>query len=255
MKPAEREVEYLSPSSFLLLESDPIAFYKKKVRAAPYVKEESFPMRVGWLVDAMFGCLWRQEGVPKEWPRDEAFELAKSMFFSYIANGGWDRLLNLGIAEIQRELWGEVPGTDIPIHGFADVVTVAGCILDWKTSGANRPDDPGSPKPGYFWSSWIKSDGSIDAKQHPKFGLTMDQIYEPWAVQLTFYNWILHGEIRPYTSFIHLIQPNARFTEYQGILTIEFQEQLAERVETAWELIQDKKLIPPHMDPDLLDLL
>lgn len=255
MKPLEREVTYLSPSSFLLFERNKIDYYKKKLAPEPWCQAPTLPMKAGKMVDAMLGLQWQQKPVPKEWAEAEEFEVARDLFLGYIACGGWQRLMNLGIAQVQEELWGVVPGTDIPIHGFADVTTVVGCIVDWKVTGANNPGKTPSPKPGYRYDAWIKPDGSMETKTHDRFGEPMHEIHEPWAVQLTFYNWIKHKEIRPYTSFIHLIAPGPRWTEYQAILPVDFQLDLKKRVIEAWELIQAGKVIPPNIPPDLLALL
>jgi len=242
--PYVRQPEYLSPSSFALFEEDPIAYYKAKLGPAEAAVYEppSVAMRVGSMFDGMLGCLWRKEGIPEEWKSDEGFPIARKMFFDYVATGGYERLLQLGIVDMQRELHGFVPETDVPIHGFADVVTSVGLTPDWKVSNAQAAKPPSPPK-GYAVSVKIKPDGDYEVKQHKDFGMPLDQINERWAIQQAMYQWMLHEDMRPFLGVLHLMQPN-RFTEYQAPVTLDFQYRLRRRLVDAWDKIQQRDVVP-----------
>lgn len=258
MTPYFRQPEYLSPSSFMLFERDPIKYYLAKMGPPQYAPEfePSLAMKVGSMVDGMLGCLWEEKGCPKDWFDKEEYHRSKDMFFSYIALGGWERLQEIGIADVQRELWGVVPETDVPIHGFADVVTVGNVVVDWKCSGGGRADPPWpSPPRGYKSSRQILPNGDWRIKQHADFGIPMDQIKEDWATQLTVYNWILNEEIRPYTGIIHNIIAGGRFVEYEARLTMDFQYRLRERMVRAWQKIEACDVLPEGVTLELARLM
>lgn len=251
MIPYAREPEYLSPSSFNLFERDRVRYYLEKMGPAESIpsRESSLPMDVGTMFDGMLCCLHQQEGIPEDWFDKPEYPIARDLFFGYVEMGGWERLNDQGIKETQRELWGVVPDTDIPIHGFADVITDR--IVDWKTTGSQSVKQP-SPPSGYLWSQGMGKRGRF--RKTSDVG-PMHEISDHWAAQLAIYNWIVHEDIRPYVGEIHLMQPGPRLTIYEATITEDYQRKLRRRMEAAWETIQTQTLFPEDFDMRLARLM
>lgn len=275
--PYYRKPTYLSPSSLLALERDPLAFYLHRCgpqEHAPPKEETQLAMVVGSVFDAyvknelasVLGCPCPSVGqllgdIEAQDLLSEASKVAMPLVKLYKDSGAMTALLKEGVREVhlnpERMV---VPGTSrmlmgrelggVPIFGYPDALIIRPdgkrVVLDWKTTSKPSPDqgwwrkfDPADPMARY-------------APPHNKAGEPFHTLHGEWAVQLATYSWLLRPGVGHGASFAPVDvaidqvvygSADARVYQFRGTLTSQFQDDLRTRYQAAWDKIQDEALV------------
>ena len=158
-------------------------------------------------------------------------------------------------------------GINIPLLGKADAsvklpsiwkdrVNTKSVPLDWKVKGYGSQ---ASPTKGYF-DIWDK--GEWKHKPHKDYycNIPMDSIDVNYATQLCTYGWMLGiSPGTPFPAYIEqiVIRNNSiRVALYEGIITREFQLNLAERYYQAWTKLRSGRFLQDiPCDVDLVKII
>lgn len=185
----------------------------------------------------------------------------KYLFDKYKEYGAYDQLLEdlegrQSPVYFEREAMASVKMPDgryVPFRGYPDgwYRNREGrlVILDWKCNGF-RANNKHSPKK-YFVIIRPKNEPHKFVTPVTKYGMNVQDQFcfsktdEKWAAQLTIYSWLL-GEPIVNDTVLQIEQvlmgageesPDVRIATYRGFTTPEFQTTLAERIQTAWIVI------------------
>lgn len=275
MIPYVREVQYLSPSSLRTLEESPVEFYLQKlgpIECKPKGDEQGFPAAVGCAFDAFvktelagrlkitcppLAHLLKTVTIRDRAERDRALDMGRSLLVGYEKSGALGALL----AERPRDLEHHpevcfAPGTLVPIKGQLDATFRAGrgarLVLDWKTTGANRPGEE-SPSQGYQRLFDSEKPG-VDQGPHGKAGIPFHEIPVEgprWATQLTMYSWMLGHPIRERVAAIDQLivgrEGRVRVAQFRTKLTVRYQQEVRRRLLVAWDRVQTCNVVPPEL--------
>lgn len=261
--PYMRTVEYLSPSSYKEYTESPILFYLKRlgpIETKPPEDPQGFPAAVGSAFDSLVkpliaGLLGIKCPSARELLKTVTFEkerataLGNELVQGYARCGALAALLKEGptALEIRTTSPGYVPGTVVPILGHLDAM-LGKTVLDWKTSGSNRPGEY-SPTPGYD-RLFSTEDPGKDQGPHKRAGEPMETLSGDWASQLCMYSWILGGGIRERKTAIDQIiigkNGELRVAQYRTYVSIKFQKLLRIKLVAAWAAIQEERVVDPE---------
>lgn len=257
----ENYPSYLSPSALVVAEKQPNTFYlsrlvKDRMQREPqnvaaavgsafdyYIKmklfNDKFPEKAHMLNDL-------KEGI--ETHIDEAFTWGKKAYdvytklaFKIEEFSGVEKRLSITLC---------IKGVNVPLTGYLDATAyysltpefIIDIPFDWKMSGYMSKDAM-SPHPGYFWSA---INGFMLKGSHKDYtkNISIENIYEPWATQLTTYGWLMG--IKPLTEFPVRVDmicfgvgKKMTIAKYCGWATKSFQMKLLERYHKVWTSIMD----------------
>lgn len=228
-----RKMNYLSPTSLKLWESDRDSFYLQYLcETRTQRPPQTGPMAVGSAFDAYvksflverligkrpefeFDTIFNQQVESQN--RDAARIEGKQVFDAYTKQGALsDILLDLegcvGQPRFETAIEGYVSSIshafgDVPLLGKPDIFFItkkgARVIFDWKVNGFHSNYNY-SPKPGYIR---IRSTDKKNGSAHPK-AMVMDHngvkisvthplctVDKDWAAQLSIYAWLLGEDI------------------------------------------------------------
>ena len=227
-----RKIEYLSPSSYMLFQTDRENFYLDRLAAArPQRIAQTLPMSIGSAFDAyvkshLHSCLYGEQTSGKfhfetlfekqvePQNRDWAREHGKHAFKLYRQSGSLaDLLADLKRAQGEIRFEDTVEGTveGVPLLGKPDLYFTNSeghpVILDFKVNGWTG-NSLTSPKPGYVRLRTCYEDISLN---HPVMhkncypqefkgvringATTLDAVAVDWATQLAIYAWLLGAEV------------------------------------------------------------
>lgn len=157
--------------------------------------------------------------------------------------------------EIHREYNLRWKGMSIPLFGKGDACTKSLAPLDWKVKGYGSD---ASPTKGYY-NIWKDGAWKGPHKDYCK-DITMDFIDKNYASQLCTYGWMLG--ILPGTTFSAEIEQiiirgsSVKIALYRGVITRQFQFELAERYAQAWTSLRNGKFLERvPCDIDMLRIL
>jgi len=144
-----REPVYLSPSSFLQFDGDPLTFYIERLGPRdlrPAREQQGFAAGVGTAFDEWIKAGW--EGVAPDFAGVECAEPARAIDLGvqvglvYVESGAWGMLQSEGqIVGMESDLYGVIPGTDVPIRGKLDTNWDGLRAHDFKVRGGNQIRD------------------------------------------------------------------------------------------------------------------
>lgn len=172
--------------------------------------------------------------------REVAEKWGRKISEIYIKLGFLDRVTDFrGDVHINSELRGNVHG--VPIFGILDL-SLDKLPVDWKTRGFT------SVKGAYPKKGWSKrwkydlSSGKVvreEARSEDKYHL--EKVYEPWAIQMLFYNWMLGNTVYRYE--IEEICKHGdviEFAHHKGSISEPFATKIAEELCIMWDKLFGK---------------
>jgi len=257
----EKYIQYLSPSALITAENMPNMFYLNRLIYNKLPKE---PQALNAAVGSAFDYYIKsnlmlskfqdkkhilpnlKKGI--ETNQDEAFTAGKIALNAYTNVIDLDKFTNVELHIIR-------PIEGIPIMGKADASTndpldtdtdnINEYPFDWKVMGYTSTTSI-SPPPKYF-RLW---ENSRPRAAHPRYvkDISILEINNYWATQLTTYGWLLGIPIgKPFPVFIDAIIFHNKFVksiaQYRGIATSKYQEILVLRYKQVWNSIIDGSFI------------
>lgn len=250
-----KPLTYISPSAFMTWKSCQFKIYQSRLAGHKYMDMKQSPAAaIGTAFDAFIKhCIASRTG--KLQPHNHIDRLltdlncdnkgdiitkGKSIAKQYIDMGYVDKILGkYGDIDVECNRYSNFGG--VPILGKIDMV-VDNVPFDWKTRGW-ASNYPISPTKGY-------SHSSHNDRRHPEYGLPLNVINDRWAIQLTFYNWILGNDNPP---IIHEIFPKRDGTVavsiYDTIIQVGFVNQLRVELEEMWETIMGQGIYTDIKEP------
>lgn len=265
MIPYVRTIEYLSPSSLSLFETEPAEFYFRRLgppELAP-PNEQGFPAAVGTAFDAcvkvavagMTGLRCAKletllESVENE--RERAIPMGHELAVRYLASGALKSRIS-GFRSLEAKIDMEVDG--IPVRGHLDA-DWKGAPFDWKVSGAGSPGSR-SPRPGYT-KVYDTEAPHVVIGPHEKRDESLEVREPQWATQLTIYGWLLRGKAtrRPIRAHIDEIvvgkNGRVRVAQHDAVISVAFQDEVRARLRRAWDAINEQRVVDPELSLDTL---
>lgn len=256
-------IKYISPTSLSLFEMDKEEFYLKYVaKNRPPRDPQTEPMAVGSGFDAYVKA-YLQETLKIPGPsfeeifesqvevqnRDFANEHGKYCFEHYKNCGALGRLIaecnKAHDVRLEGKVLKEVDG--IPLLGIPDFAytTPEGVdvVHDWKVNGYCSKSNT-SPKKGYCWCMGTEHK---QCELMPRYSLevngllSLDEINDKWAKQLTIYGWVLGYSgtfIGSIDQIVNKGGPHGTLRTAQFRHEIDESEELMELIREAWDYAQ-----------------
>jgi hypothetical protein len=278
--PNKEEIEvkqlpaYLSPSSLKEWEACPYKFYlkrmskykskiKRSLSTKPAAVGTSFDIYAKSYIDVV-----RQgpgakppniyqlvsKGVDNTEHREEAIRAGQGLLKVYLQTAGAE-LHDYFPIKTDLDFTKVVEG--VPIRGIIDFELCNGLVCDWKTRGYGSA--PKSPTPG-----WVKkwTNGKLVKKPHPRYRESFDTIHPDWASQVTIYNFGRGHKVGDplmvgidELSMRHVAVPEdigletVQVTQVRSPISEEFQVKLMNRLQKAWEDINNGIIQNPSPTP------
>jgi hypothetical protein len=270
MIPYVRTVNYLSASSLMQLESNPVDFYLRRLGPSDFMpprEEQGFPAAAGISFDAFVkrriaelrgikapSLEFMLQDVRCE--RERAIELGKTLLAGYEACGALEALLGEGVGMLAIHLEDFAPGTTVPLQAKLDAITLAGgeaCVHDWKVKSAGRPGEM-SPTPGYkrlLASGGVGGRRLTHANGHPRAAEPLEVLNPEWATQLALYGWLAGKPLEPVLASIDEVVVetggDVRVAQFRAVISKDFQVALRARLVDAWQRIKEERVVPPEI--------
>lgn len=255
--PYVRQVDYLSPSSLVSFEVEPVRFYLERcgpIEARPPREPQGFPAAVGVAFDALVKRAVAEAtgvecppleallaGVEAEPERARA--LGADLLRAYLECGALAAFVLQGPTRLDVRLTQHVPDSvdPVPILGIVDAA-VAGGVHDWKVTGANRPGEV-SPTSGYV--EFLGFDGTRKGP-HARHGEPLEALNAKWASQLATYGWLLRFS-GPIAASVDEVVVGRGVARFRATISEDFQEALRGRYRAAWAAIQEERVVEPRL--------
>lgn len=244
--PVWRQLPYISPSTFQKWEACQHRVYLSRLAGFKYKREpQGLAAAYGSAFDSLIkdhiakelGITTRvltAEHLIKQTVelqhQDVAIPMGKLIAEKYLELGLEQEFLQ-GDIKLDQELYDMHNG--IPILGQLDLIK-GSMPMDWKTGGfTNRKGR--SPKKGW-WKKWTINLKDNSIKEYESNNeCSIEDSYPPWAIQMCFYNWLLHNDSRSY--LIHeIVQHNDKisFAVHRGHISDTFNSDLENKVAAMW---------------------
>lgn len=275
--PYVRTIEYLSPSSLKMFESEPVNFYLRKLgpeESKPADEEQGFPAAVGTAFDAAvklmlsstlgLKCPPLEEMLKKvTTEKERACAMGYSLLVGYMACGAMSALMAEGPTGVEVHPEARfAPGTRVPIKGQLDATLKMKkqkqiVIHDWKVSGANRPGEV-SPRKGYA-RLWDSDTPGVARPAHKDYGIPFEEIDEHWATQLTIYGWNMGHPLKELLASIDEVcvgkDGRVRVAQFRSHVGLAFQRKVKARLVSAWARIKNNDVVPGDLAAFGLDFV
>ena len=275
--PKHRAVPYLSPSSLLCLEKQPVEFFFRYLHGVKPTFSQTRPMAYGSMFDMMVKATlalrqpklfksasyaW-QKSVDQAYHRDLDMKRTCAKLAAAYCDGPPGAHLKKHKPVIMEGTPAVVDICGVPVYGKVDVQSNEPRILDFKVSGSCSN---AYPVVGYVdgWLFDMETGEWESIGAHGKDKSVMES-HDDWALQLTTYDMIrTGGAALGRKSPIGIDQvsfhPNGRiaFTHLREEIPCGFKKEVVARYQAAWRRIQRAEVLPKDlrkMPVDQLDLL
>lgn len=279
------KLSYISPTSYMLWEKNPVGFWMRYL-APPELKVPRSPqtpqMAVGNVFDTHIKFHLASTVGKADLPADM---LESGLDPRYHGKGSPDKYDNLVLYEGLRAYHAykespamalllrgvtnvEVPaeavrwvtgnsGVAVPIWGKpdAELFRQRRVIMDWKVSGAFANSSP-SPEPGYSYRFVKRAlDGEsrwVDEGPHHRSFEPMELLNERWAIQLAMYAWLMGdspgSEVTVQIDKVLLVDTETvEIYVYRNTIGRDFQLSLFSKLQLMWQKIEKGEILPPEL--------
>ncbi len=249
-----KKLRHLSPSSLNEARNKPHLFLLRRLIETPLIGREpqGLPAAVGTAFDIQVKQLLIKKKVACHEPmqkivdsltnhHEEANRAGKHLLNLYKRSGLLDKTNWVGV---EQHFTKDIEG--VTMHGQLDASvfdTDTGLVVpnDWKVMGYNTPM---SPKKGYRYC--YNSETTRRERIHSSYrkDLSVEQVDETWGQQFCTYGW---GLGIPYKTrfpvYIHSLVYNGigrvvKICEYRVWVTKKFQQDVMERYQYVWDLVE-----------------
>lgn len=249
--PINKELKYVSPSSFLTWQSCAYRVYLEKCSGLELPEDtQSAAAAVGTVFDIIvkkYLCGLKGWGVSDSiWNNltllqggGRFIEAGLKLANLYIKNR--PNVFNI-ITSVDMEA--KVDHDGVTIFGYPDAQVLDRWPLDWKTRGYGATYHI-SPKPGYEYCIDLIS-GEYYKGKHKEHGEPLDRLMPSWATQLLFYCWMM-GVTDDYKGWIQEIiyqKERILLAHHHGEITDEFVDETKKEMVKMWEMMATGEGIP-----------
>lgn len=262
--PKFKQLAYISPSSFMTWENCQFHTYITRLAGFPFIKRTvGLAAHIGTAFDLFIkdkierelnlpkfkkltlGCLFADR-VPEEF-REEAQAVGRQLATLFINNNHLDLILNhRGDVVVDREMYGRV--NQIPILGIPDI-SLDSVPIDLKTRGFIS-EKGAYPRKGWSqrWDYNFKTGQLLRREENPAAN---DSLYEPWKIQMLFYNWLLQQCKEKEYLIIEICKhgETVSIVTHKGAIEDSFSKNIIERLYSMWTAIHEKLLFAEINEP------
>lgn len=252
--PINKELPYISPSSYMAWENCNYYHYLRKLSGKPFPEEfQTEAAALGTVFDCCIkSFLCKQKSLTIN--RQALWENVRIVSeLQHVIKEGVDLFKLYHSAPPAIEVAKSITGVDlqaadyckylgIPIFGYPDAC-IGKIPFDWKTIGYNSTYQR-SPTPGYKFC-YDLTNRCMWKGQHARYGEPLDKLNPSWGTQCLFYSWMFGNTTSP-AGMIHQIiyQPSRiLLAVYLGEISKERIEEVNTRIQEMWEQSLDG-LIP-----------